>query len=73
MVVNTQSGVLPEITKRAITANVVCKVFVVSDGLYCVNDMETPFNMLIVGMTVKHDTNSTCWSRIIETTLSLSS
>lgn len=32
-IVNTQSGVLLEITKKATTANVMCRVFVMSDGL----------------------------------------
>ena len=32
-VVITQSGALLEVTKRATTANVMCKIFVVSDGL----------------------------------------
>ena len=31
--VNTQSGVLLEIKKLATTANVMCKIFVVSDGM----------------------------------------
>ena len=31
--VNTQSGLLLEITKTAITANVMCHIFVLSDGL----------------------------------------
>ena len=31
--VNTQSGVLLEIKKLATTANVLCKIFVVSDGM----------------------------------------
>ena len=31
--VNTQSGLLLEIKKKAITGNVMCKIFVFSDGL----------------------------------------
>ena len=31
--VNTQSGVLLEIKKAATTANVLCKMFILSDGL----------------------------------------
>ena len=31
--VNTQSGLLLEIKKKATTANVMCKIFVLSDGL----------------------------------------
>ena len=31
--VNTQSGLLLEIKKKAKTANVMCKIFVLSDGL----------------------------------------
>ena len=31
--VNTQSGVLLEIKKLATTANVMCKIFVISDGM----------------------------------------
>jgi hypothetical protein len=30
---NTQSGILVEITKKATTANVVCHMFVLSDGV----------------------------------------
>ena len=32
-IVNTQSGILLEITKTAISANVMCNIFVISDGL----------------------------------------
>ena len=31
--VNTESGLLLEITKTAVTVNVICNIFVIGDGL----------------------------------------
>ena len=39
-IINTQSGILLEIKKTAITANVMCKLFVISDGLLNISNRD---------------------------------